>query len=112
MADTPEAKVKKLVKRVLSDFQDAYVFWPVPYGIGESSLDCIVFQHGFAIGIETKAPGKKPTPRQLQIIERMERAGARVFVIDGPEGAQQLREYMDELHRKCKTLGSGSPSAP
>ena len=109
---TPEAKVKKMVKDVLAEFSEAikrpaggtsvssytvetlYQFWPVPSGFGASSLDCLVCYYGVAIYIETKAPGKGPTPRQEFTIAQIKSAGGLVFVIDGPQGCEQLRSAL------------------
>lgn len=56
---------------------------PVPSGYGESTLDYIGCYRGKLFAVETKAPGKKPTNRQQQIIDSIKRAGGAVFVIDG-----------------------------
>jgi hypothetical protein len=104
MAGTPEGKVKKMVKNVLAEFADEMVaindhptlkqFWPVPSGFGESDLDCIVCYHGNYIAIETKAPGKNPTPRQGLCIARTQAAGGTVFVIDNEAGCELLRQHL------------------
>lgn len=98
MVVTPEGKIKKMVQKVLGEFYEdhltgggLYAYWPVPSGFGASSLDCIVCYRGKFIGIETKAPGKKPTPRQELTIKQMRDGGGMVFVIDGEEGVHQLR---------------------
>lgn len=89
MASTPEGKVKKSVKNCLAEFgHKVNGFWPVPNGLGESHLDWVgcakrPFGGGAFFCIETKAPGKKPTPRQIRRIEDVQLAGGRVFVIDG-----------------------------
>lgn len=88
MATTPEGKVKKSVKDTMARFGDKIDgFWPVPSGLGESHLDyvgCVSTPRGgLFFCIETKAPGKKPTPRQLFRIEQVKKAGGIVFVIDG-----------------------------
>lgn len=81
---TPENIVKNNVKKVLDKFKSQIDgFWPVPSGYGESHLDYVGCIDGQFFAIETKAPGKKPTPRQLERIRRVELAGGMVFVIDG-----------------------------
>ena len=80
MAATPEGRVKDKVKRLLKKY-GCYQFWPVQTGYGAPTLDCIACAFGHFIGIETKAPGKHPTPRQKLTIEDMRDAGATVFVI-------------------------------
>lgn len=91
---TPEGKVKAQVKRILAKFP-IYGWWPVPSGYGESSLDFVGCVAGLFFAIETKAPGKKPTPRQQKVIHDMEAAGATVFVIDGkPEQLKELEMWL------------------
>jgi hypothetical protein len=86
MGMTPEAKVKKAVKKLLTDSKQwgkIYMFWPVQSGYGSATLDCLGCYRGRAFAIETKAPGAKPTARQRASIRALEAAGAEVFVIDG-----------------------------
>lgn len=98
---TPEGKVKAQVKKVLAKYGDELdQFWPVQNGMGSPALDCIVCYRGHHIEIETKAPGKKPTPRQLITIAKKEKAGAKVFVIDGEEACIMLDSYLAKLHRE------------
>lgn len=111
---TPEAKVKKMVRDVLNDFRkivecsgyhvdNLYQFWPVPSGFGASSLDVIVTYYGRAIYIETKAPGKKPTPRQELTIAETKAAGAIVLVIDSEQGCHELRVILQKIKDdQCK----------
>ena len=96
MATTPEGRVKAAIKKVLSEFPH-YGYWPVPAGYGESTLDYVGCINGSAFLIEAKAPGKKPTDRQKQIIGAARRAGARVFVIDNVE-SDVLAELCTFLH--------------
>ena len=108
---TPEAKVKKMVNDVLAEFSERVLaqahsipgmlevsslkqYWPVPAGFGASDLGCIVCYYGVYITIETKAPGKHPTPRQELTIAQAKGAGGMVFVIDGKEGCEQLRSAL------------------
>lgn len=112
MAATPEGKVKTAVKRLLANYGDElYAFWPVPYGYGESSLDCIICYRGRFVSVETKSEGKVPTPRQRVIMGRMLNAGADVFVLDKIEDVQALKEYLDDL-REREAWRGGSTTAP
>ena len=79
---TPESHVKRKVKAALKEI-GAFQHWPVQTGLGAPILDCIACVDGRYIGIETKAPGKHPTPRQRLIMEQIEGAGGATFVIDG-----------------------------
>ncbi len=91
---TPEGKVKAKVRRILEKYP-RYEFWPVPSGYGVSSLDCLLCRDGKFVAIETKAPGKTPTPRQLKTIKDIESAGGKVFVIDGDQGFAELIAYLE-----------------
>ena len=79
---TPEAKVKAKVRRVLEAYPGLYTFWPVPTGFGKTTLDVLGCWRGRFFAIETKAPGGKPTLRQVGAIRQIERAMGRTFVID------------------------------
>jgi len=105
---TPEGKVKAIVKAMLKEV-DAYQHWPVQTGYGAACLDCHGCYAGLYYAIETKAPGKHPTPRQLLTIEDIERRNGKVFVIgsykqgdkiypDGPtvEGKYSGLDELDE----------------
>jgi hypothetical protein len=129
---TPEGRVKNLVRKVLAEFEHIpgaisvhgahgfvkilYSFWPVMNGMGSPSLDCLVCYYGHWIAIETKAPGKKPTPRQELTIEQMVAAGAIVYVISDEAGADGLRQglkMLELLHandRKSEASPSGRTS--
>jgi hypothetical protein len=80
---TPEGKVKKLVSSYLRQVPGLWYTMPVPSGYGESTLDYMGCYEGRFFAIETKKPGGKPTARQLQTIQAMERSGGKVFIIDG-----------------------------
>jgi len=102
---TPEARVKNSVKKVLAKYgEELDAFWPVQNGMGTPALDCIICYCGYHIEVETKAPGKKPTPRQEITIAKKEKAGAKVFVIDGDEGCAQLDAYLSQIKNAIVTL--------
>lgn len=103
MSRTPEAVVKDAVKKVLKKYGDELdALWVVPSGMGSPTLDCIICYRGHHIEVETKAPGKLPTPRQEITIAKKEKAGAKVFVIDGDIGCARLDEYL-RLIEKAET---------
>lgn len=97
---TPEGKVKAAVNRVIDQYKSVYKFMPVPGGFGASSLDYLLCVKGRFCAVETKAPGRKPTDRQKMIIGKIERAGGKVFVIDGYDGLQELKDWLDAV---CKS---------
>lgn len=92
---TPEGRVKAKVSLVLTGNENTYYDMPVPYGYGKSTLDYIGCNAGRYFAIETKASGKLPTDRQKLTMTMMERAGAKIFVIDGVNG--QLEELQGWL---------------
>lgn len=93
---TPEGKVKKQVKALLSTYKDLYQEWPVPGGYGKSGLDAHCCYRGRYFAIETKAPGKKLTPRQELAAAYINQAGGAVFVIDGStEKLAELKAWLD-----------------
>jgi len=79
---TPEGKVKEKVKKILK-LAGAYYHMPVQNGMGAPTLDIIGCHYGRYFGIECKAPGKTPTPRQQNTMDAIRNAGGKVFIIDG-----------------------------
>jgi hypothetical protein len=80
---TPEGHVKNLVKRRMADeFPTAYRFAPVLNGMGAPGLDVYYCVVGLFVAIETKAKGKRPTPRQQITIDAIRDAGGLAYVVD------------------------------
>lgn len=79
---TPEAKVKKKVKDVLTKL-GAYYAMPATGGYGNSGApDFVVCYKGTFIGIECKANGNKPTALQMHNLVLIRKAGGYGLVID------------------------------
>lgn len=96
----PEDKVKRQVTKILKSFgEDCWYFMPVQTGFGRPGLDYHCCLCGVAFFVETKARGKKPTPRQENTIREMRAAGSKVFVIDGPGGYGELILWMHNTQR-------------
>jgi len=96
---TPEGKMKRRVSALLKAYEPELYYWmPVPGGYGESTLDYVGCLHGKFFAIETKAPDKKPTPRQLQIANRMILAGADVFIVGTDEQLECLHRWLEKNH--------------
>lgn len=70
---TPEGRTKAKVRKYLREL-GAYVYSPVPTGYGASTLDDLVCLNGQFVAIEYKRRGKKPTPRQWEIMKQVEEA--------------------------------------
>ncbi len=97
---TQESTVKRRIKEVLKKFPNIYIFMPVQFGYGEATIDYLICYANIFIGIEAKAPGKRPTPLQEECIRKIRAAGGQVFVIDG---TPQTNTY-EELERYLTTL--------
>jgi hypothetical protein len=81
---TPEGRVKAKVNKILAAHGcNVYSYMPVKSQFGAKTIDYLVCAYGYYLGIETKAPGKQPTPLQWQHIHRVAAAKGTVFVIDG-----------------------------
>ena len=95
---TPEGRIKAKVKAALKTLPVSFQHWPVQSGMGAPILDCIACINGRYIAIETKAPGKRPTPRQHMLIEQIEQAGGQTFVVDDD---LSLGAAIDWIKRAC-----------
>jgi hypothetical protein len=95
---TPEGRIKALVKRRLDALPKLYRFMPVQNGMGAPGLDFYLCAGGWFIAIETKAPGKKLTPRQETTKAMIEAANGLVFVVDDQES---LDYAMSRIHSCC-----------
>lgn len=106
---TPEAKVKNRVKAMLKEHEPyLWQHWPVQAGYGKPCLDCHGVYNGYYFAIETKAPGKHPTPRQQLTIEELVHAGARVFVI----GEKLLYKKGEPMTDQISLPEGKNPKAP
>lgn len=93
---TPEAKVKKQVKKILDGF-GCYHFYAFTGGYGRSGVpDIIACYKGHFIGIECKANGGKTTALQdLNITQIRKNQGLAIVVNEG---------NMDELVKLLEDL--------
>lgn len=89
---TPEGKVKDMVRRALARLvfpgtsrSAVYSFMPVQNGMGAPGLDFYLCVNGYFVAIETKAAGKKPTPRQEHTMGQITAANGLTLVVDGKE---------------------------
>jgi hypothetical protein len=82
MAQTPEAKVKNKIKKML-DAREIYHFSPYMAGMGRSGVPDIIacFKHHF-IAIEAKAGNNQPTPLQAREILKIQTCGGHALVIN------------------------------
>lgn len=94
---TPEGRVKDATKHLLKEY-DVYWHMAVMNGMGAPSLDFVCCVAGLYFAIETKAPGKHPTPRQELTIASIKKAGGKTFVIDGD--LSELEAWLKEVTGK------------
>ena len=71
---TPEAKIKKKLRAYLKSI-GAYRFSPVQMGMGQTTVDELCCIGGRFVGIEVKAEGRMPMPRQALTLDEIKRAG-------------------------------------
>lgn len=94
MAETPESKVKKLVKLKL-ELAGAYWAMPIGTGYGDAGVpDFLVCHKGRFIGIECKAGTGKLTALQKRNMEMIEEAGGRAWVIN-EHNVHELPQLLD-----------------
>lgn len=98
--DILEKTVKERVKRMLRN-HGAWWHMPVQRGHGASGVDFHVCHNGRFLGIETKRPGKHPTPRQELTLENIREAGGKTLVVgevynedDTFSGESELRAWL------------------
>ncbi len=98
---TPEGKIKRKVNEALKEFGNrVWKFMPVQASaFGMPALDYLTCFYGRFLAIETKAPGKKPSPRQLATMAAIVQAGGLVFVIDSDESLLRMTGYMRNVQR-------------
>ena len=88
---TPEGRVKAKVRATIEQFDGSYQCWPVFRGLGKTTVDLLGCYRGRFFGVETKAPGKKPTLRQQMSLKEIAAAGGETFVIDDVDCPELLR---------------------
>lgn len=95
---TPEGKVKRKVNAALATLGNhVWRFMPVQASaMGMPALDYLLCVRGRFVGIETKAPGKTPTPRQWGTIKAIQEAGGFCFIIDDEFGIQCMMAVLND----------------
>jgi len=108
---TPEGKVKEEIKRWLRKLR-AYWHMPVQNGMGAPALDFHVCMPivitpamvgktiGVYIGIEAKAPGKEPTPRQTRTMSDIIDAGGIAICVNQENINEELAKCLINLIRR------------
>src|SRR6185437_818291 len=101
MSRTPEGIVKDSVKKLFKKF-GVYYHCPVQNGMGEPTLDFVACPWGHYLTVETKAPGKKPTPRQEITIAQVAASGGFVFVVSDDASLARLECYLELMQPACQ----------
>jgi len=97
---TPEARVKKRVKEILTDL-NAYYVMPVTGGYGNSGApDFIICIAGLFYGIETKANGGKATALQLKNHDDIRKAGGIALIVDETNVENLRKELLSHVQSK------------
>lgn len=109
---TPEGRVKAMVNRRLAAYPAIYRFMPVQNGMGAPSLDILLCVVGQFLAIETKAPGKKPTPRQETTIAAIRAAGGKVFVVDDKVSLDVVTKYIWDLYTQIDNRNAHKRTCP
>ena len=97
MAETPEAKVKKKIRALLTEYGVLF-FSPVTGGYGVSGVsDIIALHNGTFIAIEAKADAtKKPTELQKKFLGQVLESGGFPLVIH-KDNLADLRKLMEDI---------------
>jgi hypothetical protein len=101
MANTPEAKVKKQIRKIL-DTTRCYYAMPIGSGFGNSGVpDFLVCHQGTFVGIEAKAGKGKTTALQEDNLKRIRDAGG-VAVVVNEANIEQLPAMLGDLLKEKK----------
>ena len=103
MAETPEGKIKAMVKRRLQEFSPLHFhFLPVSAGYGKHGIpDIIGCVFGIFVGIETKVPGKEPTALQEERLREIAKADGVAAVV---HDRREMERVIDAI---CKHHATG-----
>lgn len=96
MASTPEALVKKQIRKIL-DTTATYYAMPIGTGYGNSGVpDFLCCRNGHFLAIEAKAGKGKTTALQDAHLERIKTAGGTAVVIN-EQNIKELSDILDKL---------------
>ena len=96
MAMTPESRIKKLIKLILTERGVVYCM-PATYGLGCSGVsDFVACHRGVFISIEAKAGKGTTTALQDKWLERIRTAGGKAIVVNG-DNLEELKDMLIEI---------------
>lgn len=97
MAMTPEAKVKKQIRKIL-DTTRTYYAMPIGTGYGSSGVpDFLVCHEGHFVGVEAKAGKGKTTALQEDNMRRIRESGGTTLVIN-ENNLDELKQLLGGTH--------------
>jgi hypothetical protein len=85
-----EKTVKAAVRKRLKEL-GVYQFWPVPMGLGATTLDVLGCYRSHFFAVECKAPGMFITLAQKFTSDAMTKAGGVVLIIDSVDKAKAIQ---------------------
>lgn len=98
MAKTPEGIIKDMIKKILNKRGIFYkMIVPHPYGANVGISDFQVHAHGHFVVIEAKprTGKKKPTPKQTEYMDEIDKSGSISFVVRNEEDMTRVEQYLD-----------------
>ena len=98
MSKTPEGIVKDMVKKRLNKRGVFYkMIVPHPYGKNVGISDFQVHAYGYFVAIEAKprTGKKKPTPKQTEYMDEIDKFGGVSFVVRNEIDMDRVQEYLD-----------------
>lgn len=104
MTTQPEAKITKKIIDHLNTLPDTYAYKLFQGRFSGGNPDIDACSDGRAVKIEVKVPGNKPTPRQLAVMKRWEKARALVGWVTSVAEAEALLEHRGDLSWKNPQL--------
>lgn len=97
MGMTPEAKVKKQIRKIL-ETTNSYFAMPIGTGYGNSGVpDFLVCHEGHFVGIEAKAGKGKPTALQEDNMQRIRESGGTTMVVN-ENNLDELKQLLGGKH--------------
>ena len=115
MAKTPEGRIKSATEAYLASIDvvsagraatitpqhKGWYYKPVSIGMGVHGIpDFLGHYQGFFFTIETKVPGKDPTPLQQHQIAAVNKTGAVAFVVRCVEDLQYMETWRQKISKK------------
>lgn len=97
---TPEGKVKQRVKKILDSYKpDCWYFMPAARAYGQAGVsDFIGLYRNHMFAIETKAGNNEPTPMQVLQMNKIEKAGGKVFTIR-EDTVYKIADWFRSIHQ-------------